>query len=314
MIDRIAIPGLEAWWGGPSTFSILLMIAFITGSILLPREYKRKGLIPEAADMIVFLGVLGTLVGAKIFFIFEIWDQIFVYNRAYDSTYLYPLTHWNGFPGQPGLWSSLFSGGGLVFYGGFIVGALFIYLYFKKNNLNPGEYFDGGAPTLAIGYAIGRLGCFVSGDGCYGYHTDMNIPLLVFTFGEHSAHPSGVPVWNTPVMEAIISFGFFIYFQYYARFQNFKTYSLTCQYLMFHGAARLFIEFFRVNKAVIPFVTPPKMVNIPDYTQNPEFLSGYYWHGFSQSQWMSIGLIAIGLIFFIKLKLWEKVPNRLEEA
>ncbi|MBL0264901.1 MAG: prolipoprotein diacylglyceryl transferase [Leptospiraceae bacterium] len=311
MIDRIPIPFLESIWGGPSTFSILMLIAFLTGSKLLPLEYKRKGLVPEAADTIVFLGVLGTLVGAKIFYIFEIWDQIFVVPGMFS----YPWTHWNGFQeladpaceackNSMGLWSSLFNGGGLVFYGGFIFGTLFIYIYLKMNQYDLGKYYDGMAPTMAIGYAIGRLGCFVSGDGCYGFHTDANIPLLVFQF--QGAHPSGVPVWNTPVIESIISFGYFFYFQYYARFQNFKKWSIFFQYIALHGFARLCIEFLRVNKAVIPFIDPPQMVNIPDASGNPTFLTGYYWHGFSQSQYISIAFILVSAIFFFKMRLWEK--------
>lgn len=306
MIERLPIPN-PFGWDGPSTFSILMMIAFLAGSYLLPKEYQRRGLKPEVADMIVFLGVIGTLIGAKVFFIFEIWDQIFVANPAYPGKYLYPITHWEGIPGQPGLWSSLFSGGGLVFYGGLIVGAIFVLTYLKKNNLSISGYLDGGAATMAIGYALGRMGCFVSGDGCYGFHTDANIPLLVFEF--HGAHPSKVPVWNTPIIEAVISFGYFFYFQYYARFQNFKPFNLTMQYLFLHGLSRLLIEFLRVNKAVIPFTAPPQMVNIPDPTKNEVFLQAYYWHGFSQSQYISIGLMLFAAYFFFKLRLWEKVEE-----
>lgn len=312
MIDRIPLPiPLPFLKEGISTFAILMLTAFLVGSKLLANEYKRRGLSVEVADNAIFLGVLGTLVGAKIFYIFEIWDQIFVV----PGMNWFPLTHWYGFRelNDPackvcqeayGFWSSLFSGGGLVFYGGFLFGAFFIYLYFRKNKLDYGTYYDGMAPAMAMGYAIGRLGCFVSGDGCYGYATDANIPLLTFTF--QGAMPSGVPVWNTPVMESIISFLYFLYFHYYARFQNFKKWSLFFQYLVLHGLARLCIEFLRVNKAVIPFRKPPEMVNIPDPSGNPQFLKGYYWHGFSQSQWISIFLILTGLYFIWKMRLLEK--------
>ncbi|MCB1141149.1 MAG: prolipoprotein diacylglyceryl transferase [Leptospiraceae bacterium] len=310
MIDRIPIPN-PFGWGGPSTFAIMMLFGFLAASKLLPKEYERRGLKPEVAENLIFLGVLGTLIGAKIFYIFEIWDQIFVLPGAY----LYPLTHWDGFRefNDPscrvclesyGLWSSLFSGGGLVFYGGFIFGFLFISLYMKFNKLDYGKYMDGIAPSMAIGYALGRMGCFVSGDGCYGFHTDANIPLLTFTF--QGAMPSGVPVWNTPVMEAFISFMYFLYFQYYARFQNFKKWSLFSQYLVLHGFARLCIEFLRVNKAVFPILPPPPIVNIPDPTGNPQFLQTYYWHGFSQSQIISLLLIFIGIGIIIKGKLWQK--------
>jgi phosphatidylglycerol:prolipoprotein diacylglycerol transferase len=304
MIDRIPLPFQIFGWDGPSTFSILMMLAFLTASYMLPKEFQRRGLVPEHSDNLILLGIIGTLIGAKVFFIFEIWDQIFVDVPGFDGKYLYPLTHYYGFPGQRGLWSSLFSGGGLVFYGGFLTGFLFVYLYMRYQNLDYGAYLDSVAPSMSIGYGIGRLGCFVSGDGCYGFATDVNIPLFVFEF--QGAHPSGVPVWNTPVMEAILAFGYFAYFQYWAKFQNFKKYSLTCQWLMIHGLSRLSIEFLRVNKAVIPFIDPPKMSNIPDSAQNPEFLTGYYWHGFSQSQYISLALIGFGAYFFIKNKLWQK--------
>jgi len=303
MIDRIPIPN-PFGWEGLSTFSLLMMLAFLAASYLLPREFQRKGLNPEHSDTLIFLGILGTLVGAKIFFIFEIWDQIFVDLPGYDGKYLYPLTHFRGFPGRPGLWSSLFSGGGLVFYGGLLFGWLFVTIYFVKHKLDIGNHLDAIAPSMCLGYSIGRLGCFVSGDGCYGFATDANIPLLTFTF--HGAHPSGVPVWNTPVIESFFAFLFFLYFQYYARYQNFRKWSLAAQFFVLHGTARLVIEFLRVNKAVIPFFDPPNLVNIPDSSGNPQFLKGYYWHGFSQSQYISLALVAFGALLMIRGSLWKK--------
>lgn len=76
--------------------------------------------------------------------------------------------------------------------------------------------------------------------------------------------------------------------------------------MILHGFARLMVEFLRVNKAVLPFIDPPAIVNIPNPEQNPTFLNQYYWHGFSQSQWVSIAIILVGAFFLIKYKLWEK--------
>ncbi|TGK05314.1 prolipoprotein diacylglyceryl transferase [Leptospira langatensis] len=314
MLDVIPIPGLVDFvrayisrdWGGISTFSLMVVLAFLSASYLLPKELERRKLDPTHADWLLILGVFGTLVGAKIFFVFEIWDQVFVETPGFDGKYLYPLTHFNGFPGRPGLWSSLFSGSGLVFYGGFLFGILFISLYMINHKLDVKAYLDAAVPSMAIGYAIGRLGCFVSGDGCYGFATEVKIPLLVFTYWPTSAHPSGVPVWNTPIIESFISFLYFFYFQKWARFQNFKRFSLGAQYLILHGIARLGVEFLRVNKAVIPFMDPPQLVNIPSKDGNPAFLTGYYWHGFSQSQYISIAIILVGVFFLAKWKLWEK--------
>ncbi|MCB1180337.1 MAG: prolipoprotein diacylglyceryl transferase, partial [Leptospiraceae bacterium] len=89
MIDRIPLPfPLPFLQEGISTFALLMLTAFLIGSKLLPKEYERKGLNPEVADSVVFLGVIGTLVGAKIFYIFEILDQIFVV----PGVYWFPIT------------------------------------------------------------------------------------------------------------------------------------------------------------------------------------------------------------------------------
>ena len=159
-------------------------------------------------------------------------------------------------------------------------------------------------PTMALGYAIGRIGCFVSGDGDYGFATDVKIPLLVFHIWR--SFSSVIPVWNTPVMETLISFSFFIYFQYYAKFQNFKKLSLVAQYLILSSLARLSIEFLRLNKAVIPFFEPPVMADFPILEQRAEFLKNYFWHGFSQSQYVAIITLMIGLFLMTKNKLWQK--------
>lgn len=122
------------------------------------------------------------------------------------------------------LWDNLFSGSGLVFYGGFLFGILFITLYMKYFKLDIPSYLDAAVPSMAIGYAIGRLGCWVSGDGCYGFATDVKIPLLVFDY--HGAHPSGVPVWNTPLIESIVSFLFFFIFSFGREIRTLKNFPL----------------------------------------------------------------------------------------
>lgn len=76
--------------------------------------------------------------------------------------------------------------------------------------------------------------------------------------------------------------------------------------MVLHGFARLLVEFLRVNKAVFPLMDPPAFVNIPNAEQNPEFLTQYYWHGFSQSQLVSIIIILVGAFFILKWKLWKK--------
>ncbi|MCZ6508406.1 MAG: prolipoprotein diacylglyceryl transferase [Acidobacteria bacterium] len=71
-----------------------------------------------------------------------------------------------------GDWHLLFSRSGLVFYGGLIGGALAVVWAARRRNMPVLRVFDVGAPAVAIGYAIGRVGCFLVGDD-FGRATNM---------------------------------------------------------------------------------------------------------------------------------------------
>jgi len=104
---------------------------------------------------ITIIALVFGLIGAKIFDVFE---------------------NWNSFIQNP---SSIFSPSGLTFYGGLICAALAIWFYAKKHQIGFWHLNDAAAPALMIAYAIGRIGCQVSGDGDWGifnsaYATDQN--------------------------------------------------------------------------------------------------------------------------------------------
>jgi phosphatidylglycerol---prolipoprotein diacylglyceryl transferase len=63
---------------------------------------------------------------------------------------------------------SIFSFMGLTFYGGLIVGSITTALYARRNKIPVLDLIDTSAPALMISYGIGRMGCMVSGDGCWG--------------------------------------------------------------------------------------------------------------------------------------------------
>src|ERR1700754_472656 len=98
----------------------------------------------RVGDLTIFAFIFGFL-GAKIFNSLETWDD-FVKD---------PI-------------ASLFSFSGLTFYGGLICAALAIWWYAKKNGIGFWHLNDAAAPGLMLAYAIGRIGCQVSGDGDWG--------------------------------------------------------------------------------------------------------------------------------------------------
>lgn len=113
----------------------------------LPQPQEKKIRIwphDRVGDLTIFAFIFGFL-GAKIFNSLETWDD-FVRD---------PI-------------ASLFSFSGLTFYGGLICAALAIWWYAKKNGIGFWHLNDATAPGLMLAYAIGRIGCQVSGDGDWG--------------------------------------------------------------------------------------------------------------------------------------------------
>jgi phosphatidylglycerol---prolipoprotein diacylglyceryl transferase len=113
----------------------------------LPQPQEKKVRIwphDRVGDLTIFAFIFG-FIGAKIF----------------NS-----LENWNDFVRDP--IDSLFSFSGLTFYGGLICAALAIWYYARKNGITFWHLNDAAAPGLMLAYAIGRIGCQVSGDGDWG--------------------------------------------------------------------------------------------------------------------------------------------------
>jgi len=127
-----------------SPFGVLLVAAFLGAYAQLARGMKKLGIgDADAASSIVVAGGLGGIVGAKVY---------------------YAILH-----GDPRL---LIERYGLVWYGGFILGTLAVVWTMRRHRLPVWDTLDAAAPALALGYGIGRVGCFLVGDD-YGRPTDL---------------------------------------------------------------------------------------------------------------------------------------------
>ncbi len=134
--------------GEPITsFGVFMFLSFLVGGVLLRSEMERAGHDPERAWDLVFMAVLGGVIGAKAYYVL----------LNYDALLANPL-------------SAIFSRGGMVWYGGFAGALLLIVFEIKRRSLPLGQMADLCSPTLAIGYAVGRMGCFLVGDD-YGRPT-----------------------------------------------------------------------------------------------------------------------------------------------
>ncbi len=131
-----------------TSFGLMMALSFLAGYVVLRAELRRLDIDPDAGADLLLGGLIGGIVGAKIYYVLLYWDR----------TALDPL-------------GMLFSRGGLVWYGGFLGGFLGVVWVLRRRGIPIGLGADAVSPTLALGYAIGRIGCFLVGDD-YGRPTD----------------------------------------------------------------------------------------------------------------------------------------------
>ncbi|MFM2223886.1 MAG: hypothetical protein RJA07_88 [Bacteroidota bacterium] len=110
-----------------------------------PKEEKITLHPKDWVGEIFIRAAIGGIVGAKIFHLFE---------------------YWSDFTSDP--LGMLFSGAGLTFYGGLIVGSGAVIYWIIKNKISFHQIVDVTAPCLMIAYAVGRIGCQMAGDGDWG--------------------------------------------------------------------------------------------------------------------------------------------------
>src|SRR5436305_15303713 len=124
-------------------FGVMLVFAFLAGYLQLRWGMRQLGIGDEEdASALVFAAGVGGILGAKVYYAILNWD-----------------------------WRLLFDRSGLVWYGGFILGATADLLMLRRRNLPIWPLLDASIPALALGYAVGRIGCFLVGDD-YGAPTN----------------------------------------------------------------------------------------------------------------------------------------------
>ena len=136
---------------------------------------------------------------------------------------------------------NIFSGSGLVWYGGAIGGALCVIAWACWRGFLNLTLLDVAAPALALGYALGRCGCQMTGDGDYG--KPWNGPWAMAY--PHGTVPTKVTVQPTPVYETLaMGLGAWILWQLRDRVRPGCLFAL---YLMYAGTERFLVEFLRRN-------------------------------------------------------------------
>lgn len=186
---------------------------------LFRRELRRSGLPEEGTDAAI-AGVIGGMAGAKLLWVFEHFGE----QPAFDL---------------------LLSRGGMSWFGGFAGGVLAGLLVMRLKRLPPLAILAAATPGLAVGHAIGRIGCFLVGDD-YGRPSDL--PWAV-AFPE-GLPPTTVPVHPTQLYEAAALIPLAVLLLRWRRRRQSDRFVLGA-YLLLAGMIRFAIEFLRVDVRVL---------------------------------------------------------------
>ena len=216
------LPYLHIWRLPIPTFGLMLWLAAVTAAVLMDRGFKRAGLKADAVSMVAFTVVVG-IIGAKL------WHVI-------DTPAEFREAGWRV------LWDSA----GFAWFGGLVFGISALLFQGWWARIGALRTLDLAAPSAAIGYGIGRIGCFLSGDGCYGLPT--NLPWgMSFPNG---IEPVFVPVHPTPLYELLagLAIGWWLWRR---AGKPFPTGLILGQYLILSGLARFLVEFIRRNPKIL---------------------------------------------------------------
>jgi phosphatidylglycerol:prolipoprotein diacylglycerol transferase len=248
-VDSVAFElfGFQVYWYG-----ILAAAGFLVAFGTASRRAPRVGISGEDVFNLAPWIIVGAVVGARLLYVISYWDKEFA--------------------GRP-LIEIFKIRSGLVYYGGLIGASLGTIIFCRKSKVPLWRMADVMAPSIALGHAFGRVGCFMTGC-CYGRPTDL--PWAVHFPKEHWTH--GIGVHPTQLYESSLNLLFYIFLAWLFRRRKFEG-QIFAIYLIGYSFIRGFVEFFR-----------------GDY--NP---SQYHFGGLaSPGQTVSIFILAAGLILWWK--------------
>lgn len=227
-----------------NSFGLMVALSLIVGSYRLHLSFKNIGLDPEKSESYIFWGGISGLVGARI------WYLIF----SFKYVLIDPI-------------HTIFATAGFTFLGGFIFATGVLYLKCKKDKIPFVTFLDAACSTMLIGYAVGRLGCQLSGDGDYGILTRSVFGMSYLT-GVIPTAP-GLYALPTPLYESTICILFLLIIIPLEKKLSINSNGyILGVYLLLTSIERFVIEYIRIE---------PKI-----------------FYGLSQAQLLSIFLMIIG--------------------
>lgn len=222
------------------TYGVFLAIGFLLAVALALKEARRIGIDPDLILDLAFYVLIAGILGSRLFHVLGNLPE-------FQQNPLDIFKFWRG---------------GLVFYGGLIFAFLVSIRFIRKHRLDFRQMADLVAPSIAIGLALGRIGCFFAGC-CYGLPSE--IPCAVTFYDINSLAPLGVPLHPTQLYESAAAFAIFFTLISMRRRKRFQG-QLFWYYLLFYSLARFIIEFYRADPrgwAIAGVLSTSQAIGIP---------------------------------------------------
>ncbi|MBS2021056.1 MAG: prolipoprotein diacylglyceryl transferase [Deltaproteobacteria bacterium] len=258
------------------TYGLLIATAFLVAMSLAGRNAEKSGLSKDRVLDLSFWILISAMIGSRVLFIIVNWDDY-----AHDPLSVFAF--WKG---------------GLVFYGGFIGAASFSVWYMRKHQMSFFPYADALIPSVSIGHAIGRLGCFAAGC-CWGGACDPHFALAAHFPPESLAYqsqlshhvimagaPFSIAIHPTQLYE---SFGELCIFTFLTLWRPKKQFSgqILAFWLMLYAPLRSTVEILRGDE---------ERGRVFNFLGN--MARGAWWN-LSTSELISLGIFATGLVIWI---------------
>ncbi len=209
------------------SYGVSKALAALLAAWLLGRAFRRHGLKEDDAYALVIWATIWGFAGGKVYFLLEHADEISLHHLG---------------------------GAGFTWYGGLIGGIATFLVIIRRRRLPAAFVVDAAAIPLTLAYGVGRIGCWLAGDGTYGKPTSL-------PWGEafpNGVVPTDVRVHPTPLYEffaALVIAGLLWGWQRHTR----PALEILGAYLILSGLSRFLVEFLRINTPALFGLTQPQL-------------------------------------------------------
>jgi len=230
---------LKFGWLEVRSYGFFVALGFLAG-ILITLFFADREKIDRQNILDLSIGVIiAAIVGARLFYVLGQWEY-------YRSNPLEILMVQNG---------------GLVYLGGLLLAIALVYFYGRARHIPLLKLFDAATPGTALGYAIGRIGCFLNGC-CFGLPTKMPWGVIFPKGSLAEAYCADVPLHPTQLYSSLAMLLAFLVMVWVYRKKKFDG-QIIFLGLIFYSLYRFIVEFFRFSPIHWLHLTPSQWVVVP---------------------------------------------------